>query len=486
MSAQPNTNRRKLRPWEAVALSIGFMAPLLAMSLNGIGVAGLVGKAVPLTFVLAFLGVATVAYAFVRLTSRFNHAGSVYAIAGLTLGPRAGFFSGFALLGTYLFFAVCTLGACGVFFGQWMNELEMSADAVPWFSVALAAAGLCLLINLRESQLAARILLVIGGVGIAAMLVLSFVILGRVGSGQSPAGQSLDFSVFTFDGTSPDVVLTATVFAFLSWAGFESCASLGEETDNPKRAIPLALVGAVVLCGVVYIFVIFAQTIGFGTDQDGVAAFSGSESSLTQLGTLYVGKGFSLVLAFTAFFVAFASALSSIAAASRLVFALARDGFGPPSLGRVNLATGIPSAAVVTVTALTAALAGGAFLAGTSAFDTYYWFATIAVLCMLVAYGMTSVGAIRFAFTKNSGIRKWELALPALGIIYLGFVFFIQSTGQTEPYTYFPWIAGAWCLLGLAIVVIAPGLANRIGARLSAPTGTPNLAEPAPDSRIHS
>ena len=38
---------RKLRVWEVTALSVGFMGPVMAMSLNGIGVAGLVGKAVP-------------------------------------------------------------------------------------------------------------------------------------------------------------------------------------------------------------------------------------------------------------------------------------------------------------------------------------------------------------------------------------------------------------------------------------------------------
>ncbi|MGC7407446.1 APC family permease, partial [Pandoraea pneumonica] len=80
---------------------------VMAMSLNGIGIAGLVGTAVPFTFLVSFVGTLLVAYAFVRLTRHFTHAGSVYALSGVTLGPRAGFFGGFALLGTYLFFAAC-------------------------------------------------------------------------------------------------------------------------------------------------------------------------------------------------------------------------------------------------------------------------------------------------------------------------------------------------------------------------------------------
>ena len=96
--------RRELRFWEAIALSIAIMAPGAAMALNGTATAGLVGRAVPLVFVLATVSILFVSYAFIRLTSYFNHAGSVYALSGATLGPRAGFFSGWALLGTYLCF----------------------------------------------------------------------------------------------------------------------------------------------------------------------------------------------------------------------------------------------------------------------------------------------------------------------------------------------------------------------------------------------
>ena len=110
--------------WEVTAISVGFMAPVMAMSLNGIGVAGLVGKAVPFAFAVAFAGAVFVAYAFVRLLQRVTHAGSVYALAGVTVGPKAGFFSGFALLGTYIFMTTCILGACSVFFEAMLTELS--------------------------------------------------------------------------------------------------------------------------------------------------------------------------------------------------------------------------------------------------------------------------------------------------------------------------------------------------------------------------
>jgi amino acid transporter len=79
--------RRELHLFEALAISVGIMAPTAAMALNGVAPAGLVGRAVPLAFLFAAIAIALVSYAFIRLTSYFNHAGSAYALVGVTVGP---------------------------------------------------------------------------------------------------------------------------------------------------------------------------------------------------------------------------------------------------------------------------------------------------------------------------------------------------------------------------------------------------------------
>lgn len=466
--AKQTGRRRKLRVWEVTALSVGFMGPVMAMALNGIGVAGLVGKAVPFTFLLAFVGTLLVGYGFIRLTRYFSHAGSVYALAGATIGPRAGFFGGFALLGTYLFFAACILGATGVFFAAWAEEFGGFWVNVPWILVALVVACLVTLLNIRESIIVTRVLAAIGVLGIAAMLILAVVIFARVGSGTGPVpGATIDLSTFLPGEATGVGIMTASVFAFLSWAGFESGSSLGEETENPKRAIPRALLGAIIVAGVLYTIMMFAQTIGFGTDEAGIANFAGSNSTLTSLSTLYINREYAMLIAFVAFVVAFASVLSSTAAAARLIYAMARDGFGPKRLGVANPHTKVPVAAVFTTITIAMLLAGGISVFGGSAFDAYYWYATIATLCMVVAYGMTSVGAIVFVFKGRARIPKWEIIIPALGLIYLTFVYLVQVIGQEAPYTYFPWMAGAWCLVGLIIIWARPGLAQRIGGKLA-------------------
>ena len=104
VAGQPKL-RRNLTVWEAIGISLALMAPSMAASINPQGTATTIGRATPVAFALAFVGVLLVAYTFVRLTQRFHHSGSVYGFVGATLGPSAGVISGWALAGTYTFLA---------------------------------------------------------------------------------------------------------------------------------------------------------------------------------------------------------------------------------------------------------------------------------------------------------------------------------------------------------------------------------------------
>src|SRR5215472_9062872 len=133
--------RRELKFWEAIALSIGIMAPTAAMALNGVAPAGLIGRAVPLAFVFAAIAIALISYSFIRLTSYFNHAGSTYGLAGVTLGPRSGFFAGWALLATYSCFIAANIAEVGLFGGSFLDSTGIWHNP-EWIVISLVAACL--------------------------------------------------------------------------------------------------------------------------------------------------------------------------------------------------------------------------------------------------------------------------------------------------------------------------------------------------------
>ncbi|MEY2535054.1 MAG: hypothetical protein QOF29_2964 [bacterium] len=463
--------RRELRFWEAIALSIAIMAPTAAMALNGTVPAQLVGRAVPLAFIFATVGVVFVSYAFIRLSQNFSHAGSVYAFSGATLGPRAGFFAGWALFGTYLAFTAASTAEVGLFGQAFFGGTGIWQDA-EWLVIAvLAGVGIALL-AFGDIRVATRSLLGMEGISVALIVLLVVVIFVKLATGSAPRDQGFTADIFSLPGgTSLDTIATAAVFGFLSFAGFEGAAALGEETADPRRNIPRAIGTAVLVAGGFYIVVIIAQTLAFGTDPAGVKAFGESSSPLGDLSRDYVGSTLSDLINLGAMVSAFASGLGTATAGSRILFALGRDGFGSRRLAQASARTGAPAGALAVVMAIAFTVMVAQRIVGTNAANAFFYPGTIGVLSLLVAYIVTNVGAMRFLFGRVRRAPLWQAALPVIAIVFLGYTIYKTVKGAAFPYDRFPFVVGVWLFAGLAIVVALPGLARRIGEGLAREEG---------------
>jgi amino acid transporter len=458
--------RRELRFWETIALSIGIMAPTAAMALNGVGVAANVGRAVPLLFIVATIGVFFVSYGFVRLSAHYAHAGSVYAFSGATLGPQAGFFAGWALLGTYLAFTAASASEIGLFFGNFLDGTGIWTDP-EWVVIALVAAVLIGILAYGDIRVTTRALLSMEAVSVTLIVILIVVIFAKLIGGSPPGHGDISRDAFSLpEGVGTGAFGLGVVLAFLSFAGFEGAAALGEETDNPRREIPKAIRNAVLAAGIFYIICMLAQTWGFGTDAAGVAAFAGSASPLGDLGSSYVGSWMGDAINLGAAVSAFASSLGTATGASRILYAMGRDGFGTSRLGTSSPRTGAPAAALVVVMTIAIAAIVGMRLNGTNVVNAFFYPGTIGVLSLLVAYVVTNVGAIKlFAFDRRE--RPWEMVISGLGIAFLLYVLWRNVSDQVYPYNHFWQLVAVWLLVGLGIVLAVPGLARRIGSGLA-------------------
>ncbi len=463
--------RRELRFWEAIALSIAIMAPTAAMALNGTAPAGLIGRAVPLAFIFATIGVLFVSYAFIRLSRYFSHAGSVFAFSGITLGPRAGFFSGWALLGTYLAFTCASTAEAGTFGVAFLNGTGIAKSA-DYFVIAVIAAGLIALLAYGDIRVATRSLLGMEGISVVLIVILMLVIVVKLIGGSAPRGQSITIDAFKIPGgVSLSAVASAAVFGFLSFAGFEGAAALGEETNNPRREIPRAIRTAVIASGVFYIVCILVQTWGFGANAAGAKAFAGSAAPLGDLAQNYVGSAMSDAINFGATVSAFASGLGAATAGARILFALSRDTPLAGALSRPSVRSGAPAGALTVVLIVGVGAIAAQRLAGVSAVNAFFYPGTIGVVSLLVAYIVTNVGAISHLFVRARRAPLWEIAFPLLGIAFLIYTLYKNVQGVAFPYSRFPLVVGIWLAAGLLIVLAAPGLAERIGRSLARDEG---------------
>ncbi|MFE5160846.1 APC family permease [Streptomyces sp. NPDC056697] len=488
MTSTENVNhtgktRRDLPIWVAGALSLGTVGPTLAMSGNGQGLVASVGKAVPLVFLIGLIGVSLVGYSFVRLTRHLNQAGSAYALVGRTLGRRTGVFAGFAMIGAYVGFSIGCLALTASFVNAFLAQMQPGSQEpfqVPWLVTVLVLTAVSLAFAGRDVSFIAKTLLVLEGIGIIAMLVLIGVIVGHGGAPST----GMDMSVFTFSGgIGATAVLGGVVAAFLSWAGFEACASMSEETSDPGRNIPRALTGTLIATGVVFVVVMFAQTIGFGTDKAGLEAFRTSDNTLGDLADRYIGSGFALVVVFTATIAAFASHMATAATAGRIMQTLARDGVGPSWLGKIHKRTGGPRRAMW-------AVVGVAFLmnvvcsvtdwpdmgTGNGANDAYFLFAIAGSFCLMVTYLVVEVAALRFVgssrFDHIHGGRGRVLGvvLPTLGAAVILVVLWFNVRDADSPASA-AMLGVYWCAVGILVGLLVGktdrtvdgGLAEEIG-----------------------
>ena len=449
MSAEPAgrpTLRRELRFTETAAVSIGVMAPTLAMSVTGVAAASALGRAAPLAFVFAALGVGFVAYGFVRLAGEFSHAGSVYAFVGNTLGPRPGFLAGWALLGTYLVFPPVSMMGVAIFGRAFLDTTGLARDA-DWYPLALAAWVVIWVLAARGVRPTTRSLLAFEVVSVCLILVLMGVIFWRVAAGTAPGGQALSGRVFVLPpGVGVSTLALASTAGFLAFAGFESAGSLGEESVVPTRMIPRAIVTAVAFGAVFYVACVTAQSLGFGIDAAGVSAFRHSQAPLGDLARRYVGTPLASLLDLGAVLSALGAALGGVIVAARMMFAFGRDGLASRRLSGVSAATGVPQRALAVEMLLGLALLTAFRLAGTSALNVFFYLATIGVLSLLVMYVLTNVAAAR-----HLGRRSLRQVVAPAGVLIAGYVLYRNVWPvPAAPYGFFPYLVLGWLLAGLS------------------------------------
>jgi amino acid transporter len=482
--------RRELNIWETIGISVALMAPSMAANINPQGTAGSVGRAVPLAFALATVGVLLISWTFVRLCQRFHHSGSVYGFVGATLGPRAGVVAGWGLLGTYTFYGVVTSMASGIFGSTFLDAVGIwnnPPDWAPFLIGGVALVGVFLL-TVSPIRQGTRTLLIVEGVTVILILIVSVIIFIKLATGNAPDGKGLTLTPFTVPhGTQTSAIFLGVVFGFLSFAGFEAAATLGEEAKEPRRDIPRAILGTAIFGGIYFVFVTWVEVMGFGADDAGMKKFSASGSLLGDLGTQYVGAWVGDIISLGAAVSAFGCALACAVGGSRLLFALSRDGVTPAALAKVSPTRHTPvAAAAAVVLAMYLIIVIGAVAFGAKPFDLFLYSGTIGTLILLVAYALATIGAGRLIFfSGDTTVPRWQLVVPVLALVVIGYTLYRNVVPYpTGTGKWMPVICAVWLLVAVAVVIARPQMARRAGERLTAEEGLAGVKTPVSQEAV--
>ena len=447
---------RRLSLPEAIGLSVSIICPTVTAAFNITLVVQAAGAAAPLAFVIGTLSMVLIALSFMSCSRRVAHSGSAYAYISHTFGRRMGFVAGWCLLLTYVGFATGQAALVGSFTAAALQGLAPAAGPGAGSGAGAAAAAgaawwvigsLALLLGwwlaFRDMRVAGRLMLALEVTAMAAILVLCGRILLQVHPGLHESMTSFR-PAKNFGGWSG--LGFAMVFCILSFAGFEGAATLGEETRNPRRNIPIALLFTVIASGVFFTFVAYCEVIGFGPR--GIEALGRSQAPLNDLALRYASPRWAIALDVAAAVSCFTGMLGPLAAAGRVLFALGRGGLAP-RLGAVHAVHGTPAPAV----ALSAAMSLVPFVLWAPFVgpgNYYSYTSTLGVLALIGVY--VSVGAAESVEAWRERRVVWS-SVCALGPLVLLWVSYRTVYPVPEfpnnlwPYGVAAWLLAAWALM---------------------------------------
>jgi amino acid transporter len=441
--------RGSLRFLRTAALPVGIQGPTAGVIIGPAIIAGIVGEPGALAQVLALAAMGFVAYAFVVFARAFNTAGSVYAFNGAALGPGYGFVSAWLLLLVYASFAAGVYASTADIAQAMLASLGLHAG---WAWLGLAGAALALALAFTSIGFSSLVILACEGASVALITAVGVAVVSAGGYRH----HGLTAAPFSPHGVSLAVLALGVTAVFGQFSGFESAATLGEETHRSTRTIPAAIVWSLVGAAAIYIFFTWVVYSAYPSP----AAVAADPAPLVHVAGSYLGSPVGVAVNAAGLVSAFGAQLACLNAAARLLYALGRESGGPGRfLTRTWARHGSPAGAL--------AVAGAASIAGLAAFGAEPTATRAATLIIqygayliLVAYLLTVIAAL--AWTWRTRRRPAPLAVLALGVAVLGYV--LYRTFVPFPAAPFGWVvlaAGASAAAGTALLLI-PGLLARL------------------------
>ena len=236
---------------------------VLATLVSTVALASIVS---PWAYLLGGLILMVQALSTAQLARVLPSAGGWYTWISRTVHPRAGFMAGWILTLWLPPVAVFTGGFLGKVFFEPSIKSYYGID-IPWWIYPIVVTGFVAYASYAGIRISERLLLITGGLELVIMIALALWGFARPG----PGGRNIEpLSIGNFH-TAPDLFL-AIVFAIFAYSGWEAVGPMAEESRNPKRYVPLALVGSVIVLTCYEVIVSYGYLIGIGTKNVGQIA----------------------------------------------------------------------------------------------------------------------------------------------------------------------------------------------------------------------
>ncbi|MBV4541747.1 APC family permease [Pseudomonas vlassakiae] len=427
-ASNPSGRFRKSMGMTALVLfGLAYMVPLAVFTTYGL-VTQMTKGHLPIAYLLTLAAMLLTAYSYGRMVQAHPYSGSVYTYTRKAFGSHFGFIAGWTLLLDYIFLPLLSYLLIGIY----MSEYFPTIHAWVWVAGSIALVTFLNLIGIESITRVNWVLVVAQLVFIVVFVALS---IRHMDSQAAPVSL---LAPFHHEGFSVPLIMTGAAVLCLSFLGFDAVSTMAEETSNPTRRIPQAILAVSLIGGLLFLVVSYFAQMVFPDWASFADPDSASVDVMRRVGGEY------LVTAFTATYVAgcFASAMVSQASVSRVLFAMGRDGALPRMFGQLVTRKRVPATAILLVSLL----------------SLVALFITLDTVANMISFGaLFAFSAVNLAVVKHylvdqqlRGVRNGLLygAIPALG--FLSTIWLWTSLSSMSFAIGLSWMGvGFLCLFGL-------------------------------------
>ena len=431
---------------------IGHTAPATAILLTLPITTSYAGAAAPLAYLVAFVLVLMLGVGLTQLARHLPSAGGYYTYVSCTVHPRAGFLSAWLF---FLYAPVTPAFSLAMMGFVLQSSLGTAYGIVfPWWLFLLLGTAFTFWVTYRGIEVSAAALMILG------VLEMSIVLLLAAWGLFVPGPGGVDLSAFNPANAvgQPGLFALGVIFSIFALTGWEGVAPLAEESANPRRVVPQALVGTIVIMGTFLVFTAWGILVGWGT-LDLQAITDAKDKPPFELPLVlarrFWGTGWLLVL-FALLNSMVAVSVATGLVSTRMWYAMARSGSLPAWLAGVHPRHQTPVNAVAFQTLLTLLVGLGlGFWIGPD--QEFFLMGEVLTLALALIYTAGNLGVFLYYRRQRRGefrpLRHALLPLissaAVLGVAYLSVV-----EWPPPPLRYAPFIVAGWLALGIAVLVL--------------------------------
>ena len=430
----------------AIMQSVTLIAPAVAATFFLPFITGVAGITTPLAYPIGFVITLGLGLMLVQLAKHFPSAGGYFTYLSRTLHPRVGF------LGAWLmtFYVPTVGGPITAYFGFILqNELKTNYGVTfPWWIAPLVLLPIISFLAYRGVTVSARLIILFGTAEMAIVMLLALWGLFDPGKGG-----------FNVDSLNPGNITSlsgfglAVVFSIQAFTGWDGAAPLAEETANPRRNVPRAVIGSILILGVFLVIVEWGIMVGWGTKSVASIPTSPEFPALVLAHRFWGGAWFFMLLALFSSVMAVSQAANNVS--TRMWFGMARAGVLPRQLTKVHPKYKTPVNTILLQFTLSVifGLGFGFWLHPDVAFNLLQ--GLMLVIAVIVVYSMANLGVFRYYWTERRGEFNWFMhaVIPLVttaALIYLLYESF--NPPPAAPYNVAPWVVLAWVVIGAGIL----------------------------------